>query len=213
MAMMTITNKPTNPILSFQCKDPGRPPLCAGTLHNPVSHRCPVPSPAKGHTHTFLEGTLQSPDHQIFRPNALLFHKLGITGTDAVAAEVHGGLSGHHALYHGLQLPAEAGVQGVGSQDGCSWPTMPIKQCPVMTCQELYRKGLVSGFAWLPQLSPHLAWETRARTCSPGPSLLRPAQAQLHSPPLGTRSATPGPLQPQTHISGCTAAHRLPDPH
>lgn len=211
VTMMTVTNRPINLILSSQCKDSGRPPLCAGTSHNPASHhRCPVPSPAKGHTHTFLEGTLQSPNHQVFCPNALLFHKLGITGADAVAAEVHGGLSGHHALYHGLQLPAEARVQGVGSQDGCGWPTMPIKQCPVMTCQELYRKGLVSGSAWLPQLSPSPARETRART---GPGLLRRAQAQLHSPPLGTGSATPGPRQPQTHISGWLAAHRPPGPH
>ena len=110
----------------------------------------PFPSPAKGHTHTLLKGTLQSPDHQVFRSNALFLHKLGVTGADAAAAEVHGGLSGHHALYHSLQLPAQAGVQSVGSQDSCSWTAVPIKQCPVMTCQELYRKGLASGSAWPP---------------------------------------------------------------
>ena len=123
-----------------------------------------VPSPAKGHTHTFLEGTLQSPDHQVFRPNALFFHKVGITGADAMAAEVHGGPSGHHALYHGLQLSAQAGVQGVGSQDGCSWTSVPIKQGPVVTCQELCRKGLASGSAWLPQLGPGPEQNTEART-------------------------------------------------
>lgn len=105
---------------------------------------------AKGHTYTFLEGILQSPNHQVFCLNALFLHKLGVTGADTVAAEVHGGLSSYHALYYGRQLPAQTGVQGVGSQDGCSWTAVPIKQCPVMTRQELYKKSwpqaLLPGF-------------------------------------------------------------------
>lgn len=139
------------------------------------------PFPAKGHTHTLLEGALQSPDHQVFCPNAFFLHKLGVTGADAVAAEVHGGLSGYHSLYHGLQLPAQAGVQGVGSQDGCSWTAVPIKQCPVMTRQELYRRSLASGSAW-PPVSLGPAWGSRTRTCSLGPCLqdrLKPSCAHL----------------------------------
>lgn len=210
---MTTTNKPT-PSCPPNARIQGDHCCVQGCPTARVS-QVPGPFPANGHTHTFLEGILQSPDHQVFCPNALFFHKLGVTGADATAAEVHGGLKGHHALYHGLQLPAQAGVQGVGSQNGCSWTTVPIKQGPVMTCQELYRKDLVSGCAWLPQLSPGPEWDSRARTstCSPGPSPGPRAGAPLYSPPLGTRSATPGPLRPQTHISVCTAAHRLPDPH
>lgn len=106
---------------------------------------------AKGHTYTFLEGILQSPNHQVFCPNALFLHKLWVTGADAVATEVHGGLSSYHALYYGLQLPAQTGVQGVGSEDSCSWTAVPIKQCPVMTRQELYKKSLASGSSsWFP---------------------------------------------------------------
>lgn len=122
-----------------------------------------TPSQRPHLTYTFLEGALQSPNHQVFCSNALFLHKLGITGTDTVATEVHGGLSGHQALCYGFQLPPQAGVQGVGSQDGCSWTAVPIEQCPVMTCQELYRKGLVSGSSWLPQLTPGPAWGTGAR--------------------------------------------------
>lgn len=134
-----VSTKQTSHVLPIQryrvtttmCKDapPHRVPQVPGPNHSP--------SPAKGHTHTFLEGALQSPDYQVFCPNALFFHKLGVTGADTVAAEVHGGLHGHHALHHSLQLPAQAGMQGVGSQDSCSWTTMPIKQCPVMACEEL----------------------------------------------------------------------------
>lgn len=107
-------------------------------------HSCPSQKPHL--TYTFLESALQSPNHQVFCSNALFLHKLGVTGADTVATEVHGGLSGHHALYYGLQLPAQAGVQGVGGQDGCCWTAVPIKQCPVMTCQELHRKSGVRLF-------------------------------------------------------------------
>lgn len=121
--------------------------------HNPESLRSlgtkPSPSLSQSHTYTFLEGALQSPNHQVFCPNALFLHKLGVTGANTVATEVHGGLRCHHAFYYGFQLPAQAGVQGVGSQDGCSWAAMPIKQCPIMTCQELDRNGLASGSSWL----------------------------------------------------------------
>lgn len=106
----------------------------------------------EGPTHAFLEGVLQSPNHQVFCPDPLFLHKLGVTGADTAATEVHGGLSGHHAFYHSLQLPAKARMQGVGSQDGCSRSTMPIKQCPVMTRQELHRKSSVSGTTKLPQV-------------------------------------------------------------
>ena len=76
--------------------------MCTGMPHNLESLRSLgtktfTPTPVKGHnlTYTFLEGALQSPNHQVFCPNALFLHKLGITRADTVAAEVHGGLSGH----------------------------------------------------------------------------------------------------------------------
>lgn len=107
-----------------------------------------------GPTHTFLEGVLQSPNHQVFCPDPLFLHELGVTGADTAATEVHGGLRGHHTFNHSLQLPAKARVQGVGSQDSCGRATMPIKQCPVVTSQELQRKSSVSGTTKLPQVSP-----------------------------------------------------------
>lgn len=188
-----VSTKQTSHVLPIQryrvtttmCKDapPHRVPQVPGPNHSP--------SPAKGHTHTFLEGALQSPDYQVFCPNALFFHKLGVTGADTVAAEVHGGLHGHHALHHSLQLPAQAGMQGVGSQDSCSWTTMPIKQCPVMACEELHRKGLVSGSAWLPQPSPSQAGGTKGRNSS--------VQSWPQSRPRPTRGLRPVVLTSSGH--------------
>lgn len=156
--MMSISKERTNPILSFQSKDSMTTIVCRDAPQPRVPQvpgdKTFLPSLPKSHTYTFLEGTLQSTNHQVFRPNALFLYKLGVTGADTVTTEVHGGLSGHHAFYYGFQLLAQAGVQGVGSQDGCSWTTVPIKQCPIMTCQELYRNGSVSGSSWLPQWTP-----------------------------------------------------------
>lgn len=107
-----------------------------------------------GPTHTFLEGVLQSPDHQVFCPDPLFLHELGVTRADTAATEVHGRLRGHHAFNHSLQLPAKARVQGVGSQDSCGRATVPIKQCPVVTSQELQRKSSVSGTPSFPRCPP-----------------------------------------------------------
>lgn len=162
MIMMAVRNKPTQSCLPNSNIEGDHHTQGLSGLWGQNCHSFPSQKPHL--TYTFLEGALQSPDHQVFCPNALFLNKLGITGADTTATEVHGGLSGHHALSYGLQLPAQAGVQGVGSQDGCSWTAVPIKQCPVMTGQELSRKELVSGSIWLPQLIPGPAWGTRATT-------------------------------------------------
>lgn len=156
------------------------------SLPHPLKLPTAHPRPAQDHTHTLLEGILQGPDHQVFCLDVLFLHELGVTRADAAATEVHGRLRGHYAFYHDLELPAQARVQGVGSQYGCSRTTVPIKQGPVMTNQELHRKGLASGPGWLLQLSPSSACR-RASILACASSVCRQANTYLlwtHGQPL-----------------------------